>query len=176
MGTDERLNRTRNLVPLRRRLAVTSSIPSGIYRPSRSTRTTAVLRRVTMVRGLLRVAFSPSSPALTKLLECLLRVRRILLAIPFPLRCCGYCSDDFAAPDTAEVLSRLSRIICDAAAFAPVPEAKPQRDSAIDDLNIDFMPLNRTLSRWRSRKKTVWQRLLAVARAARRGPRALSFR
>ena len=35
---------------------------------------------------------------------------------------------------------------------------------------------NRNLNRWRSRKKTVWQRLLAVARAARRGPRALSFR
>lgn len=85
MGTDERLNRTRNLVPLRRRLAVTSSIPPGIYRPSRSTRTTAVLRRVTMVRGLLRVAFSPSSPALTKYWNGLLRVRRILLAMPLPL-------------------------------------------------------------------------------------------
>ena len=43
------------------------------------------LRRVTMVRGLLRVAFSPSSPALTKYWNGLLRVRRILLAMPFPL-------------------------------------------------------------------------------------------
>jgi len=41
--------------------------------------------RVTVVRGLLRVAFSPSSPALTKYWNGLLRVRRILLAIPFPL-------------------------------------------------------------------------------------------
>ena len=37
------------------------------------------------VRGLLRVAFSPSSPALTKYWNGLLRVRRILLAMPLPL-------------------------------------------------------------------------------------------
>ncbi len=45
----------------------------------------------------------------------------------------------FAAPDTAE--SAQSPQQDDDATlplFAPVPEAKPQRDSAIDDLNIDF--------------------------------------
>lgn len=45
----------------------------------------------------------------------------------------------FAAPDTAE--SAQSPQQDDNATlplFAPVPEAKPQRDSAIDDLNIDF--------------------------------------
>ena len=35
--------------------------------------------------GTVAVAFSPSSPALTKYWNGLLRVRRILLAIPFPL-------------------------------------------------------------------------------------------
>lgn len=45
----------------------------------------------------------------------------------------------FAAPDTAESAQSPQRD--DNATlplFAPVPEAKPQRDSAIDDLNIDF--------------------------------------
>lgn len=45
----------------------------------------------------------------------------------------------FAAPDTAES-AQLPQQDDDAtlSLFAPVPEAKPQRDSAIDDLNIDF--------------------------------------
>ena len=42
----------------------------------------------------------------------------------------------FAAPDTAE--SAQSPQQDDDATFAPVPEAKPQRDSATDDLSIDF--------------------------------------
>lgn len=45
----------------------------------------------------------------------------------------------FAAPDTAESAQSPQRD--DNATlplFVPVPEAKPQRDSAIDDLNIDF--------------------------------------
>lgn len=45
----------------------------------------------------------------------------------------------FVAPDTAESAQSPQRD--DNATlplFAPVPEAKPQRDSAIDDLNIDF--------------------------------------
>ena len=45
----------------------------------------------------------------------------------------------FAAPDTAKSAQSPQRD--DNATlplFAPVPEAKPQRDSAIDDLNIDF--------------------------------------
>lgn len=37
------------------------------------------------VRGLLRVVFSPASPALTKYWNGLLRVRRIPLAMPLPL-------------------------------------------------------------------------------------------
>ena len=45
----------------------------------------------------------------------------------------------FAAPDTAEsAQSPQQDDDATLSLFAPVPEAKPQRDSAIDDLNIDF--------------------------------------
>ena len=45
----------------------------------------------------------------------------------------------FAAPDTAESAQSPQRDDnATLSLFAPVPEAKPQRDSAIDDLNIDF--------------------------------------
>ena len=45
----------------------------------------------------------------------------------------------FAAPDTAEsAQSPQQDNNATLPLFAPVPEAKPQRDSAIDDLNIDF--------------------------------------
>lgn len=45
----------------------------------------------------------------------------------------------FAAPDTAESAQSPQRDNnATLPLFAPVPEAKPQRDSAIDDLNIDF--------------------------------------
>ena len=45
----------------------------------------------------------------------------------------------FAAPDTAESAQSPQRDDnATLSLFAPVPEAKPQRDSAIDDLSIDF--------------------------------------
>lgn len=45
----------------------------------------------------------------------------------------------FAAPDTAEITQSPQRDDnATLSLFAPVPEAKPQRDSATDDLSIDF--------------------------------------
>ena len=51
----------------------------------------------------------------------------------------------FAAPDTAESAQSPQRDDnATLSLFAPVPEAKPQRDSATDDLSIDFSAIEQT--------------------------------
>lgn len=95
----------------------------------------------------------------------------------FPFRCCGYCPDDFAAPDTAESAQSPQRDNnATLPLFAPISDDKPQRDSAIDDLNIDFSAIEQNPEPVEEPEE---DRVAGTSRGGKGGKkrtRALSFR